>query len=664
MKFILQENIKFLLDERFKLTENAVDDAPPEVKNTLKWLQLLLNNVGKNSLGFKKIDAYRIASSKDGAISASSVDIPGYSTKVKEIETTSKALAAAIESPVFQLSSGDTPAQKTELVEVYTALTAYIESLKNAIDLSDNDYKKQLQKAINTLEDLKKQLPENSAAVNSKKFSDKALPKLIKQLQQLPTLLKQVTTLINTATKNTEPEIQAATQNKLKEFCTFCQEKANFFANIPQFKEFKIKTDTGRLFSARNSAKNKNEFTTEEKDAIATKLKKFPESALKNCQSKISEALKSAQELEEFNPVNKDKIIANIDTYRQKIELVVNNFKQVLESAVYADLEGINKAENNKKVENIDWKSKLAATQNKIAVVEEFIYAKWPTSAGSNKAAAVVKIKETFLIECETYGFDEASNPFINFINKVYLPYQLKPELYNVIHNMVATHILTGADLQEKGLMKALNIIFCADLYTKSAGEIKLYLRKQAKLLQVTWTAVAEGRKRFKTTEAMAYYALYTHTTIPKIREDDDAENRADIPEGELPAILKLRPMNEVEDYENQWVGTVSDTSGDSKPKAASNDVILNQIKDTNEAVKVITTLVLKFSSDKKIAAKANTCVEVRTLLASSTTPTALAKLVASVESKFNIIEITASNALKLIESILASDKFNLTKAD
>jgi hypothetical protein len=308
MKFILQENIKFLLDERFKLTENAVDDATPEVKNTLKWLQLLLNNVGKNSLGFKKIDAYRTASSGDGAISASSVDIPDYSTKVKEIETTSKALAAAIESPIFQLSSGDTTAQKTELVEVYTALTAYIESLKNAIDLSDNDYKKQLQKAINTLEDLKKQLPENSAAVNSKKFSDKALSKLIKQLQQLPTLLKQVTTLINTG-----PEIQAATQNKLKEFCTFCQEKANFFANISQFKEFKIKTDTGRLFSARNSAKNKNEFTTEEKDAIATKLKKFPESALKNCQSKISEALKSAQELEEFNR----HIVGKIETIEE-----------------------------------------------------------------------------------------------------------------------------------------------------------------------------------------------------------------------------------------------------------------------------------------------------------------------------------------------------------
>ena len=184
MKFILQENTKFLLDERFKLTENAVDEAPPEVKNTLKWLQLLLNNVGKNSLGYKKIEAYLIASSNNGAISASSVNIPDYSTKVKEIETTSKALAAAIESPAFKLSSGDTTAQKTELVDVYTALTAYIESLKKAINISNDDYKKQLQKAIKALEDLKKQLPENAAAANSKKFSDKALPKLIKQLQQ------------------------------------------------------------------------------------------------------------------------------------------------------------------------------------------------------------------------------------------------------------------------------------------------------------------------------------------------------------------------------------------------------------------------------------------------------------------------------------------------
>ena len=305
------------------------------------------------------------------------------------------------------------------------------------------------------------------------------------------------------------------------------------------------------------------------------------------------------------------------------------------------------KKEPIKTTDGIDWKTKLASAIDKDTVIEEFIYTTWPEYA---QAQEVIKIKAALLQECEHYGFlttGEKLNPFITFISTVYLKndYGVKPELYNVIHNLVASNVLAGKDLASKGEMGHGNLVFCKALYKLDAGAIKLYIKKQHNLLKA-----AKRPDTFESNAEMAFNILYKVATVV---QGKDARNATD---------MQLRSMAEIEQLEARWIGEVSDTAEEPKNKVATNAELIKQIDTTEDAINVLIAIAIKFSTSDEITKAVKGCTEAKQRMSKSFTIAETQALVAKVERLYKLTAINASQALKLVKSILESDKFNLTK--
>jgi hypothetical protein len=296
---------------------------------------------------------------------------------------------------------------------------------------------------------------------------------------------------------------------------------------------------------------------------------------------------------------------------------------------------------------NQDWKTKFANAADKEAVIEEFIYTTW-----KNNYKEVLNIKKTLLKECEAYGFTvegDHCNPFIPYISNVYLKYSLNPDLYNVVHNLVANDYITGKDLTGKGDLGLSNLIFCKALYAAGPEAIKLYIKKQKKILAATKLPA-----EFSSTADLAFNILYKFSTI----ETEATTKKSD--------DLTLRSIAEIEQLEAKWIGEVSEVSTNDanagKAKPAANSELLKQIDSTENAVKVLVTMAVKFSTNDDILKAVKSCKEATQLMNQSTTFEAIQKLVAFVERLYKLTNITASQALNLVKSILESDKYDLTK--
>lgn len=294
-----------------------------------------------------------------------------------------------------------------------------------------------------------------------------------------------------------------------------------------------------------------------------------------------------------------------------------------------------------------DWKTKFASAVDKETVIEEFIYTTWPLEA----AEEVLKIKDAVLQECAVYGFLATGtrvNPFINFISKVYLKkaYNVTPAAYNIIHNLVANKKLTGKDLLGQGDMGQGNLVFCKAFYSLDPGAMKLYITKQYNLLKA-----AQKPEKFASNAEMAFNILYN---LSNSVVGAEARNSSE---------MKLRPMVEIEQLEDKWTGAISDTDDkESRNKVANNATLIQQINTTDNAVKVLVTLAIKFSPNDEITAVVQSCKEAKELMTKTATPEEIRQLVASVERLYKIETITAAQALSLAKSILESDQFTLTR--
>jgi hypothetical protein len=82
----------------------------------------------------------------------------------------------------------------------------------------------------------------------------------------------------------------------------------------------------------------------------------------------------------------------------------------------------------------------------------------------------------------------------------------------------------------------------------------------------------------------------------------------------------------------------------------------------TDDAIDVLVALAVKFSSNDEIIKAVKSCAEVVSRMAKATTLEDTQKLVAKVERLYKIPNITKTQALALIKSILESDQFSLTK--
>lgn len=294
-----------------------------------------------------------------------------------------------------------------------------------------------------------------------------------------------------------------------------------------------------------------------------------------------------------------------------------------------------------------DWQAKLAKAIDKSKVIQEFIYTTWPKDA-----ELVLQIKEALLAECEAYGFDQTGlriNPFISFISEAYLTKyrgKLTPAKYNVIHNLVSHHYLTGEDIAGKGVMGYGNVIFCRALYTLDPAVIKLYIKKQYSLLRA-----AKRPPEYASNAEMTFNIIYN---ISERITGDATKNSID---------MALRPLSDIEQLEASWTGQISDTADDDVTKNILPNVeLIKQIDTTKNAIDVLVALATKFSSNDKISAAVRSCTEAKKVLTETTTFEEIQKIVASVERLYKLESITASRALSLIKSILESDRFRLTK--
>jgi hypothetical protein len=121
--------------------------------------------------------------------------------------------------------------------------------------------------------------------------------------------------------------------------------------------------------------------------------------------------------------------------------------------------------------------------------------------------------------------------------------------------------------------------------------------------------------------------------------------------------------MVEVEQLEDKWTGVISDTDNkEPKNKVVNNAALIQQINTTDNAVKVLVTLAIKFSPKDEIIAVVQSCKEAKELMTATATPEKIRQLVASVERLYKIETITAAQALSLAKSILESDQFTLTR--
>lgn len=478
------------------------------------------------------------------------------------------------------------------------------------------------------------------------------------QLTSCVDVLKEVTTTVSETSENkaalsnlkklielfdklnNTPSWTAASVTKLKQALEKATELSKPFfdtssldSDLSKVQDFK--TDCSRCLELLTELKTKLpadfDFTKVSTDDLAI-FQKTAKQLIDSVQLKAAAAL------------NKGLVIANFKIYWEQVKLLKSGYTTLVE------LPGLNPVDTRIETNSTtpggkDWKAKLAKAVKKDTVIQEFIYTTWP-----EEASHVLRIKDTILPEVEAYGFEtegSTQNPFISFISNIYLKYKglVTVEKYNTIHNLVANNLLTGEDLLGNGDMGFGNIVFCKALYSLDPNVIKLYVKKQHNLLKA-----ATKDSRFKTNAEMTFNALYSLTGIAT----GDAIKNSE--------TLSIRPMNEVEQLEARWTGQVSDTAEKpTKNKIANNAELIKQIDTSENAIKVLAALAIKFSSNDKITAAAQACKEVKELMSKTTTLEGIRKLVASVERLYKIESITISQALSLIKSILEADQFTLT---
>ena len=572
MKFILTENKKFVLDERFVLTEASIADVAK------KWTIQLEATLDKTETVLTQYIKY---ADPEEASSANA-------TKLKElklkIESAAEELENTLELPLASLVSGEADSEVIKELGVYISALNDVE--KVIVKTDDNtDELTLLDKRLKELFTIRS--ASHPFLGGSKSVEN--LRKIIKWINE------KIIPLFNI-------DDIAATDTKIKEFKELCEDCLELIKDL--------RVDLPDDFAD------------------------IPGEDLKAYCKLMAPALEATQlKVKDIN--EKKSISPKLAEYTQDVQTLKDAFTKINNSPVL-NLDG-----------KQDWKTKYANAVNKETVIKEFIYTTW-----KNDFDEVLPLSKALLQACEAYGFNtegENANPFISYISNVYLKYSLNPDLYNIIHNLVANNLLDKKDLMGKGDMGLGNLIFCKALYATGANTIKLYIQKQYKILHTTTVPSEFGSAADLTFNIL--YKLSNVETGASTKKSND---------------LSLRSIAEIEDLEEKWLGEVSEVSADdpntSKTSTAPTADLLKQIDSTENAVKVLATLAIKFSSNDKIVQAVQSCKEAKQLMDTATTLEKIQKLVASVERLYQLTHINATQALNLIKSILESDKFNLTK--
>jgi hypothetical protein len=446
MKFILNENKKFILEERFILTEASA----AEVAKT--WTTKL-NAYFENAT--KVLDAYIQIVSDETKKPTSTADAE---KDLASRGAEGKKAAEAVENleDTLALPTEEIEGEAKDFKNIRTDVTRCHDALETAIKnlTLKNNLKRFVTAQLQTLEDLSKKTPWAAADIEDLK-------------EALGWLSENILPLFDTAEQSKTIETD---KTKLQKFVATCKKGLDLIEDINiDLKDFKFEDGS-------------NEDLRAYRELVQPLL------------TETNLQLKAADKVTAFTNDEKQKFIDEIDNHQTQVENIVTQLDKISKSALLASTK-----------EKEDWKTKFtsAPDSSKMAVIEEFIYTTWPFEAES-----VIKIKEAVLAACKVHGFNlegAAKNPFFDFISKVYIPYKLSADVYNAVHNSVARKNLEAKDLSAEGVLKAGNIIFCKALYSLKPEAIKVYIKKQHNLLNAN---IAEG-SGFKQKSDLAFSTIY-----------------------------------------------------------------------------------------------------------------------------------------------------------
>ena len=449
MKFILSEDNcglqkrdTFLLEERFFLTEATATAVAAQ------WTPKFDEALGPLQKIFEKYIEHASLNDKQTKSQANVQKLKQLKTK---LEAALKNIANTLDLPETAHAGDSGAALKAETKELWELL---LNNNKDLIDAEADDDKRRslfayFEEILNILKGIAK----------------KAGPLEKADIEKLSKLTKNIETrLLPLCDVNPkEDQAVASSEENLRVFKETCEENLKLIKNIKL--DLPVKWEEGQ-------------FTDEELSAYVKLLRRGIE-------------IVQAQEAKaKIDDITKDFVV-------KQIRFCFNVAKSTNETLI-----SLNKSPLLRPGSKKDWKTKLASAVNKETVIEEFIYATW-----KREATEVLKIKQALLQSCEAWGFateGEGQNPFIRFISDVYLKYQIKPELYDIIHNLVANGYLSRQDLMGNGPMERGNLVFCRALYSLDAGAIKLYIRKQYNLLKA-----ATIPDMFSTNAEMTFNAIY-----------------------------------------------------------------------------------------------------------------------------------------------------------
>lgn len=436
-KFILAENIKHILIEKYLLNERYILTEAPngqdilikistEIENLIPVVVTSIETVQKNA-----------SATTDKNTAADS--ITGSAQKVQEASDNVEASA--------KLPNNDEETKK--------ALNAYCLAVENLLKTfpEDKKTKKDLAGVGNYIKDIQKLI--NEPWENATKQT--AMQKFSASKSAITTYAK-----LNLQ-KNNEGAIP---QSKIDELNKYCAEALDRINNKKD--SYLIKPQNDVATATLNNYVNQLYNDTKETGLYYSfqKIINFVK-ALGTKEDEIKAKLFDIKKIDEF-----------IELLKEACNLIASlaEFADALTNAESGKSANIGWGERYKKVK------KTGSTEEQNQFWADYFAAEW-----GDKAAAVKDLGAAFVQEVVNIGFDETSNPLIKFLKdrKNLIGNQINKNTWGAVHNAIVKHTISLADIKGIGRFKDYNIILNKNLFNFTAAQITDYLNLQQETINL-----------------------------------------------------------------------------------------------------------------------------------------------------------------------------------
>ena len=292
---------------------------------------------------------------------------------------------------------------------------------------------------------------------------------------------------------------------------------------------------------------------------------------------------------------------------------------------------------------------------------KEFFTNKWPADVAELLDRVV---GEQLKKDIRILGFTPKTNPIIAFLKLKYVQDKLiKTKLlndhtYRAIHNAVAKNLVADSEFFTA---TDYNIIYCQDLYTKSAGIIEKYLNYQKQNLptnasKYTLEMQNENKKIFLAIRKLNLSKLNSTEKAQAILQNDSATKlsvkSANIKLNDIKTIEEILKLNGKIPKEEE----TEEIDGDNKQ--TSNDAVLKQANSLKTPAEAYAALqYIAMSTQNSLAQRALSDEKLSGISAE-----ALVAATKVVTARFSKIKVTKDNADSLTKHIMTRLKTGAIK--